>query len=340
LASVSVGGRAVAGRASIKVTPLAVCAMSNTPAAARSNPSAPPQVELVEYGFRRGVGYDLMQLNPSGTSAENFVIDPIDPPNVYGSAANTWPSLVGPFACVGRLAMPRVTGGPVTVGRPFPLASLYQQLNSRFDQYVGGLCNPVTAPPDVNIKSYLYTAIPWMGTAPGAQAAQSTTHLGKLWTIADPLPAPPPGNTAPMYGPLWAGTRAVPYSSYTASPLEPAGGYAPFATSTWTSLYAPGTPTVTAAYPGGGTATPYSATSGANFLAPSAAHKPMAVAKRRVLNVALLSCPVGGGALSTATVLGIGKFFMTVPATATSIYAEFAGLAQEQSLGGEVTLYP
>ena len=63
-------------------------------------------------------------------------------------------------------------------------------------------------------------------------------------------------------------------------------------------------------------------------------------AGRRVLNVALLSCPVPAGALATATVLGIGKFLMTVPATATSVRAEFGGLVAEQSLGGAVELYP
>ena len=84
--------------------------------------------------------------------------------------------------------------------------------------------------------------------------------------------------------------------------------------------------------------TPYKAPSGANFLGPSAAHK--GIVNRRVLNVALLSCPVAAGALNTATVLGVGKFLMTVPATATTLYAEFGGLAAEQTLDGAVELYP
>ncbi|PHV05233.1 pilus assembly protein TadE [Janthinobacterium sp. BJB412] len=335
LASASTRANAVAGRSTIQVTPLAVCALSSTPAAARFNPTPPGKTELVEYGFRRGVGYDLMQLNPAGTSAETFVVDPIDPPGVYGVASNTWANVVGPFVCAGLMAMPRVTGGPITVGRPFPLASLYNQLNSRFDQYSGGLCTPNTAPPDTNIKAYAYTSIPWMSVAPNGQGAALTTYQGKLWTIADPLPAQAT-NTAPMYGPLWAGARAVPYSSYTAGTPEPASGYTPFTTTAWSILYNPGTPSATGSYPGG-VSTPYKATSGANFLAPSPTHK--AIANRRVLNVPLLSCPVGSGALSTATVLAIGKFFMTVPATATSIYAEFSGVVAEQSLSGQVELF-
>jgi hypothetical protein len=55
------------------------------------------------------------------------------------------------------------------------------------------------------------------------------------------------------------------------------------------------------------------------------------------LNLPLLACPVSG---DKATVLGIGKFFMTVPATATSLYGEFAGLVSEQALGSQVQLYP
>ncbi len=63
------------------------------------------------------------------------------------------------------------------------------------------------------------------------------------------------------------------------------------------------------------------------------------VRHRRVLNVPLLECPVAGGAGATATVLAIGKFFMTVPATSTSIKAEFAGIARQENLSGTVELY-
>jgi len=337
LSSASTIGRAVAGRSSINVSPLAVCALSATPASSRANPGPPANTELVQYGFRRGVSYDLMRLNPAGTSAENFVVDPISPPGVSGSSSNTAPGMVGPFVCAGHLAMPRVMGGTITVSRPFPLASLYKQLNSRFDQYAGGFCNPNGAPPDVNIKSYVYTAIPWMSTVPSSQGALTTTAGGALWTIADPTPALA-SNTAPMYGPLWAYARAVPFSSYAAGSPEPAGGYPPFASSAWSTLYKPGQPVATGTYPGG-VMTPYKATAGSNFQAPSAAHMP-GVANRRVLNVALLSCPVASGGTVAASVLAIGKFFMTVPATATSLNAEFAGVVPEQALGGQLELYP
>lgn len=321
-------GRAIAGRSTIRVAPLAICALSATPAAARNNGGG--NVELVEFGFRRGVAYDLMQLNPNGVTPVNFVVDPIDPLGTLGSAANIDPAVVGPFVCTGALPMARVMGAQLTVQSPFPLASLFQQLNSRFDQYPGGLCSPNSAPPDVNIKSYLFTAIPWMSTARTGQSAASATAAGtRLWTVADPVPAT---GTATNYGPLWAYAKAVPFAAYTAGVPEPAAGYATFAAATWPTLY-PGNP-VAFNYPA---PPPYLAPAGANFLAPSVANKPGSPG-RRVLNLPLLSCPLATGTATLATVLGIGKFFMTVPATATSISAEFAGVAPEQSLAGPMEL--
>ncbi|HJU99747.1 MAG TPA: pilus assembly protein TadG-related protein [Burkholderiaceae bacterium] len=333
-ASTSVNATAIAGRSAIRVAPLALCAMSSTAAAQRVNP--PATVELVEFGFRRGVSYDLMQLNPNASTAVNFVIDPLDPPGSVGTDANTWPATVSPFACTGTLAMARVTGGAITVAGPFPLDSLYKQLNSRFDQYTDDLCSPNGAPPDSNVKSYAYNnAIPWMNTAPGQQSALAVIDPARLWTRADPSPAMS-GTTAANYGPLWAYARAVPWASYAASPTEPANGYTPFNTSNWSTLYKPGQPSANATYPGG-VSTPYRQLAGANFLAPSATHQP-GQANRRVLNVALLNCPVAGAGVTTATVLGIGRFFMMVPATPTSLYAEFAGAVPEQSLAGAAEL--
>ena len=139
-----------------------------------------------------------------------------------------------------------------------------------------------------------------------------------------------------MYGPLWAYARAVPYSSYVAGVAEPVAGYTPFATGAWSTLYGPSAPAPSVSYPSG-VSTPYRAILGTNFLSPPSANK--GVANRRVLNVALLSCPVAPGALASATVLAIGKFMMTVPATSTRLYAEFGGLAAEPLLQGAVELY-
>jgi hypothetical protein len=61
---------------------------------------------------------------------------------------------------------------------------------------------------------------------------------------------------------------------------------------------------------------------------------------RDVVNVPLLSCPVAGTTGVPATVLAVGRFFMTVPATALTLHAEFAGIASEKTLTGPAELYP
>jgi Flp pilus assembly protein TadG len=327
-------GSAIAGRSSIKVTPLAICAMSAIPAASRLNAGPPPVAELEEYGFRRGVAYDLMNLNANGATAESFVVNPIDPSGSAGLASNTSPAIVGPFTCTGSIPKTRLRGaGNIPVGRPFPLDSLYVQLNSRFDQYAGGPCSASNAPPDFNIKPFTSTSLSWMAATP-KQAAVPLVFASQLTTIAAPLPAPP-GTAATDYGPLWSFSKAVAFSAVTPGVPEPfPAGYATLPTTSWSTLYNPGKPSSSSSL----SSAPYMAASGTNYQTPSTAHKP-GQRGRRVLNIPLLSCPVSSGSNVTANVLAIGKFFMTVPATTTSIYAEFAGVVPEENLGGKPELY-
>lgn len=342
ISSVTARGKAIAGKSTMNITPLAICAMSTTPAVERPNPGTPVSKELVEYGFRRGVSYDLMNLNPNGTTPETFIVNPVDALGAATSSAHLATSFVSPYVCAGKIMLPAITGGQLNVGRPFPLDALADQLNSRFDKYVGAKCDPYLAPPDENVKEYKSASIPWMSVSPGStnQSAKSFPDVAKLWTIADPLPAPA-SNTMPMYGPLWAFARAVPYSSYSTSG-EPDTGYTAFSTSTWSTLYPPGT-TVASGYPTATTAlpniTPYTSGLSAYKTAPSAANRP-GTKNRRVLNIPLLECPVASGTSAKAKVLAIGKFLMTVQATTTNIYAEFGGVVTDASLGGAAELYP
>lgn len=336
LRTVNLKESAVAGRTAINVIPLAVCAMSSDSAAMRTNPGPPVTAEVVEYGFRRGVSYDLMQLNPDGIEPRNYAIDPALAPGATGLSSSTSASVLGPFVCTGSMWMPRVTGGSIRVSAPFPLESLVSQLNSRFDDFGGSLCSQNGAPTDFNIKSYAYNVAggaPWMTPATGSVTAATTTARSRLETIAD-LPSPPVGTVAGDYGPLWSYAKAAKYAS-----PEPSGGYQTFATTDWASLYKSGPTTST--YPTSSLApTPYRASSGVNYAKPVAADLTLATRQRRVLNVPLLSCPVSAGTGVSATVLAVGKFFMTVPANATSLPVEFAGVVPESSLTGQVELYP
>ena len=343
LNEVRISDSAIAGRTTLKIVPIGICAMSPDSATVRTatSPSGSTLSELVQHGFRRGVSYDLMQLNPSSTQPLRFAINPAA---VHGTTSGTFaiPALA-PFVCHGSMWVPRVTGSRLHVlelPSSAPLASLHAALNTRFDQYTSTACRPNGAPPDINVKSYAYDeagVVRWMSPNIGSPAALSTTERGKLETVAD-LTAPPsaPGN----YGPLWAYAKAARAPSPPDSP-EPANGYSTFSTNDWSTLYKSG-PTASG-YPAS-PPTPYQSglTSSGNYQPPRAANRPLETPHRRVLNIPLLSCTptAPSGSNAEATAVGIARFFMTVPATENSLVAEFAGLVPESTLSGQVELFP
>lgn len=341
-ATVALRETAVAGRTEINVAPIGICAMG-VQASARSYTlsNGSTVTELVQYGFRRGVSYDLMQLNPNGTQAVRYAINPFVAAGASGDAFST--SYLGQFVCKGTMWVSKLTGGPIRVSAlpsTSPLASLYIPLNSRFDAYGGGPCDPSGAPPDFNVKGYAYDqsgTVRWMNPVVGNAAAVPTTTRGRLETVAD-LTTPPssPGN----YGPLWAFAKAVKAPTPLTAP-EPSNGYTAFSTSDWPAIYKSG-PTASN-YPSF-SATPYQSTSGASghYLAPQASHLDISTLQRRVLNIPLLSCSPSAptGSNTPATVQAIGRFFMTVPATQDKLIAEFAGTLPETSLSGQVKIFP
>lgn len=343
LSSIQISDNAVAGRMSLNVTPIGICAMSSDAAAVRTATTATGATlpELVQYGFRRGVSYDLMMLNPvpGGTAPLRFAVNP----DAARGAAGFSISELEPFVCTGSMWAQRVTGRGIRVSElpaSAPLASLRAALNTRFDQYGGTMCTPRGAPPDINIKSYAYDVageVKWMSPGYGSRSAERVDSHGKIETVADVKD--PPGSPG-MYGPLWAFAKAVRAPSPLNAP-EPASGYTPFVTGNWPDLYKSG-PTASS-YPSN-PPTPYQSgvASSGNYLAPSAANRPLAAPRRRVLNIPLLECLSGApsGTNTQASVLGIAKFFMTVPATDEKLIAEFAGIVPEQSLSGQVELFP
>ena len=326
-AAVKTGSQITAGRTSIDVMPLAICAMSTSPASSRANPSS--YLELVEFGFRRGVSYDLMRLSPSSSTPLNFLINPLATAGKSGSGAGLSPATVGPYICRGRLGVPGLIGGKISVAHPFPIETYYQHLNSRFDQYDGSVCTPNGAPPDTNIKSYDFASSAWTNTVPTGQTASESTTLTKLQTVADVSPAvAAPG----QFGPLWAHAKAVPYSAFQAKTVEPAAGYPTYATAAWPSLY---NNQSVKTYPA--SLVPYKvSTVGANYAKPGTEHAP-GIKNRRILNIPLLDCSTPPG--SSATVLGIGRFFMTVPATDKVLAAEFGGAFQAAQITGDVGIF-
>lgn len=320
LSNVTFSARATAGRAAIRAVPFGLCAMRPEERRDRGG-------ELEEFGFRRGVSYDLMQLNPDAQDAGiSFLIDPLVVPGASATPAIDL-AAVEPYVCTGTLAMQRLKGAEVSVVHPFPLSTFVQHLNSRFFNEPS-VCDPNVAPPDANVKAYTFdTQVPWMDTLRDGQSSALREAGGKRWTVAGPDPTPTDA-TAGQFGPLWAYAKAVQYAA-----SEPSGGYVAYGTGSWSALYNPGQPKAKSTYP---SPTPYAQSSGTTYYEPpKGSHK--GVRQRRVLNVPLLECPVSG---SRARVVGIGKFFMTVPADDTHLHAEFAGLAAEASLNIQMRLHP
>lgn len=323
LAETDVTASAVAGRDSLDVLPLAICANSNTSVLT----PPPPSGELVEYGFRRGISYDLMKLNPNGRSPENFLVNPVAPPGTVGTSMMNRMDMVAPFICTGKMAIPTLKGGDVTVERGFPIDKLYVFLNSRFGTYgtSSNSCVPSTAPADPSTKSFDLASVTWMKEKPDGLSANQLADPEPLLTVAEN----PTGATKKAYGPLWSYAKAAKHSSYLAyGGKEPPGGYATFSATAadWGLLYNPGKPE-----PQSYTSTPYLANGG---MAP---YKPYR--NTRVLRIPLLRCPVSTELKTTAEVAGIAKFFMTVPASSSALYAEFAGMDNETASGGNVRLY-
>ncbi|WP_420474704.1 pilus assembly protein TadG-related protein [Noviherbaspirillum sp. ST9] len=334
-------GSAVAGRFLAQITPLGVCAVDTIRGGRRTIPGLPD--ELVEFGFRRGVSYNLPQLNPlSGASGDPIWINPVTAPPAACNPSSSSATSLHPFVCSGTSTVAAAVPGFVYANTGGSYGPMEKALNSRFDDFLGGnACDPGSAPPDINVKEF--RAPPptpgsighpreWMEPDP----VQQTISLNP--TTFKPLTSP----TQSQYGALWSFSRAVQATG--TSPNATAG--APFDASVahWNALYAMNAPAgtyptsvPTPPFPSNPEThpAPYRSTAG-NFFQPPNPSRP-GVMNRRVLNVAIIDCSslVPGPGLSCAAlpVLGVGRFFMQRKADLTGgtkrIDAEFAGLLTE-----------
>ena len=316
-------GRAVAGRFINNVSPLGVCAIKN--AAGKSRPKGealPITNELAQFGFRRGVSYNIFDVNPLGGSSNPYLLNPIDvPPNCNPSSASV-PN-TAPFVCSGSSAILTITPGIVYGNTGMDAGQIEAALNSRFNDYRSpSVCIPAVAPPDINIRNYACT-----GSTCASPAADWMAPSPTVQTISSPgMPMPPSTiASADKYGVLWSYSRAV--RAVGVSPNATPG--AAFNPSDWATLYPA---------PGGSPAT-Y-----ANFLAATSpyldpGHSTAPVGNpglldRRVVNLAIADCPniSGSGSCQEIPVLGIGRFFMQVPADfsggSKNLQMEFAGLIE------------
>lgn len=316
--STSTYGRAVAGRFVNDITPIGVCAIKDAAGVSRPKGEAMPGTnELTQFGFRRGVGYSVFNLGPLGGPSDTYLLDPID---VYPNPcdpANSSANITAPFICGGSSAILTTTPGTVYGNTGISAGKIEAALNSRFNNYGGpSVCIPAQAPPDINIRQYGFASgVDWMTPTPTVQ------------TMTDPgMPMPPATiASADKYGVLWSYSRAV--NAVGASPNAAPG--AAFASTDWATLYPAtvGAPAANANFPG----------AGSPYLDPGHSTAPVGnpgLLNRRVLNLAIVDCPnvTGSGSCQVIPVLGIGRFFMQVPAdfsgTPKKLEVEFAGLIE------------
>lgn len=319
----TVGAHAMAGPNGLRVLPFAICAPSSTPVATRDNGSG--ALEQVQYGFRFGVGYNLLALNPAAgaTSGEYFLVDPVSAPGTPAAAASTDDSEVAPFMCIGKLAYSSLAGRLHL--RRNGAFGLWRQLNSRFGLYGGSdACDRYTAPADTNVREFRGSQASWMSSnPPQASAASSTPSAGKpLMTVADSAP-PLPAVAPAQYGTLWAYGPARQSNNSN------------FAFNKWGILYpsSPGFSNTTS--PWSNSPSPYQ-----GLVTMPTAGTPVRK-ERRLLYVPLLSCPIAAGSAVDGTVLSVARFLLTAQASASEVPGEFAGIlsAKEQaSLSTDVEL--
>lgn len=343
--TVSTSGIAVAGRFVVDVTPLGVCAIDPINRTA----AMPVTNELMEWGFRRGITYNIPALGPLGAAGVPMLLNPVDSPPVACSPSHSSANFTGPFVCQGNSAVG--AGSSVYANTGGSYGPIEKAINSRLDEYPGGSsCIPATAPPDTNVKDYGITLAPpgppadWMNPDPVQQSISinATTNKPLNW------PANPP--TAASFGVLWSYARAVRAAG--TAPNYTAG--APFDRSDWPTLYHPGLSADTSAtgypataaippFPAGTPASPYNQIAGKYFRAPPV--HPAGTRNRRLMNIVIVDCAgLGGGGLSCAPlpVKGIGRFFLQARADLTGgtkkVYGEFTGLI-EPVPNSEIKLY-
>jgi len=302
-------GMAVAGKYAVDITPIAIC-------------EQPDPGTVHELGFERGVAYNIQYANPLGPGTL-FWIDPES--NVPGVCPVISTNATLPYVCTGKTGFTPIIGDTVNTNTGVSVPQL-AALNSRFGDYTPqNKCDVATAPPDTNVKEYIYNNAgvgsprAWMGTDPDKQSILFVDRAtnGTCKSNAPCKPRPYSLRAATDYGVLWSGYRR-------------SGAVV----SDWPTLYQGNTAT---SYP---EPSPYAQASGNFFTAPPVSVQP-GKAGRRVLNMVIIDCTTAGGVCRPATVLGVGRFLMqtrSVP-TAKDVFVEFGGLLPTPLPTSDIKLY-
>jgi len=362
-------GMAVAGRYIVQVTPLGVCAV-DVAVGTQAGTCSVPTVNscnggsVKDCGFLRGVAYNIPELNPL-SNGDPIGINPVDAvgSGTCSSSNGNTPILV-PFLCTGQSAVINALPGCVWVNTGWSATPAERALNSRFGDYFNGVghCDAAAAPPDTNVKEYIFndsgTGGPRDWMEPGGNTIPSQQSI-ELTATGKPFNYPARSNPEiaanfSKYGVLWSFDREMNFATNVNFNLCDwfDAAYSPYCPAGSTSLYGghadqstTGYPTASNGYP---YPSPYAQTSGVYFQAPTGVGAPYATAERRVLNIAIIDCSTATG-FNGATcnqrlpVLAIGKFFMQRKAdfngSPKKLYGEFAGLVAPPLPPADIRLY-
>lgn len=337
--NMSTFGTAVAGPIKQNVAPLAVCAL---------DPNSP----ATEYGFRRGVNYNIIEVNElyvgvGGFPAVPLFLNPVDIPPAACDPSNGANVFMNTFVCQGVSALGQVGNGSLVYVNVGANAAQNRSFNSRFNDFNGNQCDAPTAPPDTNVKEYMFDPGPlpgggcppnsnnprcghprdWMDPTSGSNIPTQPS----MGPISGVVPDP---NTFANYGVLWSyawESEATPQLGLADWPTLYGGSAVPFTVSNQ-------------GYPQSGV--PYAQTSGKYFQAPTGPGAAYATPNRRVMNMVVVNCPenvhanCGGMPGYTVPTLGIASFFMTGPAGLPDrLDVEFGGLVPATALERQYRLF-
>lgn len=194
-------GMAVAGRYTIQVSPLGVCAIDVALGTQPGSCSVPTVnscngANVKDCGFLRGVAYNIPDLNPLN-NGDPIWINPVDAVSSGTcSPSNGSTTVLAPFVCSGKSTVITSLPGCVWVNTGTQ-SVMSNPLNSRFGDYSGGQhCDdPATAPPDTNVQEYICTQ---------QNTAQTSTFAPGLIVPASPSGVDdnrclnnPPADTSP-----------------------------------------------------------------------------------------------------------------------------------------------
>jgi hypothetical protein len=299
-------------------------------------------------------------------------VNPVDAPPTACNPAHSSAAFTAPFVCNGSSAV--VSGGAASVYTNTGMtASLAASLNSRFDDYSGpSACDVASAPPDSNVREYhcspngnpgclnpVASQLPQQWMQPGSTALPNQEPVDVIPATHKPFYNVPPaanpnpaGTSFQKYGALWSYSRAYPADAS----VPPKAAATPFTianaktlglydSNTALDIFDPANYPTTTTFPAPTPPAPYNQTSGPYFQQPPT--HPPGTRNRRVLNLVLVDCrnpPVGPASCGVMPIVGVGKFFMQIPADFTGgpsnrrLMVEFAGLIEPVPTA-EVKLY-